>query len=188
MKISLEWLNEYVDLSDITPEQIVHELTMSGLEVEDVEKIGPKFTNIKTAKILKLENHPNADKLSICRVNDGTKDYEIVCGAPNVAAGQTIPLATIGAVLPGNFVIKPSKIRGVSSQGMICSEEELGLAQSSDGIMVLPEDTPLGKKLEDVLEKQNRTMPEAPDGIKYKDPGIMESQIFTVLSKRFKSR
>ncbi len=149
MKISYNWLKEFVDF-DLTPEELCKTLTFLGVETSVVGG-GTNWTGVITAKVLDRQKHPNADKLSICRVNDGTKDYEIVCGAPNVAAGQTIPLATIGAVLPGNFVIKPSKIRGVSSQGMICSEEELGLAESSDGIMVLPENTPLGKKLEDVL-------------------------------------
>ncbi|MDD3922294.1 MAG: phenylalanine--tRNA ligase subunit beta, partial [Endomicrobiaceae bacterium] len=113
---------------------------------------GIKWEGIITAKVLEKQKHPNADKLSICKVNDGEKDYEIVCGAQNVEAGQTIALATIGAVLPGNFIIKPTKIRGVDSEGMICSEQELGLKEESDGIMVLDEKTPLGKKLEDVLQ------------------------------------
>ena len=156
MKISYNWLKEFVDF-DLAPEELCKTLTFLGVETSVVGG-GTNWTGVITAKVLDRQKHPNADKLSICRVNDGTKDYEIVCGAPNVAAGQIIPLATIGAVLPGNFVIKPSKIRGVSSQGMICSEEELGLAQSSDGIMVLPEKTPLGKKLEDVLGNRDTVL------------------------------
>ena len=152
MKISYNWLKELVDF-DMEPQDLCKMLTFLGVETTVVGG-GTNWSGVITAKVLDKQKHPNSDHLSICKVNDGTKDYQIVCGAPNVAAGQTIPLALIGAVLPGNFVIKASKIRGVSSEGMICSKEELGLEESSDGIMVLDEKTPLGKKLEDVLEKQ----------------------------------
>ena len=153
MRISYNWLKELVDF-DMEPQDLCKMLTFLGVETTVVGG-GTNWSGVVTAKVLDRQKHPNSDHLSICKVNDGTKDYQIVCGAPNVAAGQTIPLALIGAVLPGNFVIKASKIRGVSSEGMICSKEELGLEESSDGIMVLDEKTPLGKKLEDVLEKQD---------------------------------
>jgi len=149
MKISYNWLKDIVDFN-LSPEQLCKELTFLGVETSIVSG-GINWTGVITAKVLDKQKHPNADKLSICKVYDGTKNYEIVCGAKNVAAGQTIPLALIGAKLPGDFVIKASKIRGVSSEGMICSEEELGLKEHSDGIMVLDENIPLGKKLEDVL-------------------------------------
>ncbi|WP_372518885.1 phenylalanine--tRNA ligase subunit beta [Candidatus Ruminimicrobiellum ovillum] len=153
MKISYNWLKELVDF-DMEPQDLCKMLTFLGVETTVVGG-GTNWSGVITAKVLDRQKHPNSDHLSICKVNDGTKDYQIVCGAPNVAAGQTVPLALIGAVLPGNFTIKASKIRGVSSEGMICSKEELGLEESSDGIMVLDEKTPLGKKLEDVLEKQD---------------------------------
>lgn len=153
MKISYNWLKELVDF-DMEPQDLCKMLTFLGVETTVVGG-GTNWSGVITAKVLDRQKHPNSDHLSICKVNDGTKDYQIVCGAHNVAAGQTIPLALIGAVLPGNFTIKASKIRGVSSEGMICSKEELGLEESSDGIMVLDEKTPLGKKLEDVLEKQD---------------------------------
>ena len=153
MKISYNWLKELVDF-DMEPQDLCKMLTFLGVETTVVGG-GTNWSGVITAKVLDRQKHPNSDHLSICKVNDGTKDYQIVCGAPNVAAGQTIPLALIGAVLPGNFTIKASKIRGVSSEGMICSKEELGLEESSDGIMVLDDKTPLGKKLEDVLEKQD---------------------------------
>lgn len=153
MRISYNWLKELVDF-DMEPQDLCKMLTFLGVETTVVGG-GTNWSGVITAKVLDRQKHPNSDHLSICKVNDGKKDYQIVCGAPNVAAGQTIPLALIGAVLPGNFVIKASKIRGVSSEGMICSKEELGLEESSDGIMVLDEKTPLGKKLEDVLEKQD---------------------------------
>ncbi|MFA7675619.1 MAG: phenylalanine--tRNA ligase subunit beta, partial [Endomicrobiia bacterium] len=150
MKISYNWLKDIVDF-DLLPQDLCHTLTFLGVETSVVSG-GIKWEGIITAKVLEKQKHPNADKLSICKVNDGEKDYEIVCGAQNVEAGQTIALATIGAVLPGDFIIKPTKIRGVDSEGMICSEQELGLKEESDGIMVLDEKTPLGKKLEDVLQ------------------------------------
>ena len=153
MKISYNWLKELVDF-DMEPQDLCKMLTFLGVETTVVGG-GTNWSGVITAKVLDRQKHPNSDHLSICKVNDGTKDYQIVCGAPNVAAGQTIPLALIGAVLPGDFTIKASKIRGVSSEGMICSKEELGLEEKSDGIMVLDEKTPLGKKLEDVLDKQD---------------------------------
>ncbi|MBR3628740.1 MAG: phenylalanine--tRNA ligase subunit beta [Elusimicrobia bacterium] len=153
MKISYNWLKELVDF-DMQPQDLCKMLTFLGVETTVVGG-GTNWSGVITAKVLDRQKHPNSDHLSICKVNDGTKDYQIVCGAPNVAAGQIVPLSLIGAVLPGNFVIKASKIRGVSSEGMICSKEELGLEESSDGIMVLDEKTPLGKKLEDVLDKQD---------------------------------
>ncbi len=153
MRISYNWLKELVDF-DMEPQDLCKMLTFFGVETTIVGG-GTNWSGVVTAKVLDKQKHPNSDHLSICKVTDGTKDYQIVCGAPNVAAGQTVPLSLIGAVLPGNFVIKASKIRGVSSEGMICSKEELGLEEKSDGIMVLDEKTPLGKKLEDVLEKQD---------------------------------
>ena len=163
MKISLEWLNEYVDLSDITPEQIVHELTMSGLEVEDVEKIGPKFSNIVTAKILKIDNHPNADKLHLVMIDNGTAKKTVVCGAQNIEEGQIIPYASVGSKVFSRktgelFELTPAVIRGVESQGMLCSADELGLDemgyQKEDGILILNRflgEIPLGQPLEKVL-------------------------------------
>jgi phenylalanyl-tRNA synthetase beta chain len=150
MKISYNWLKDLVDF-DLTPKELCKTLTFLGIETTIVSG-GTNWTGVITAKVLEKQKHPNADKLSVCRVFDGTKEYQIVCGAPNVDAGQIVPLALIGAVLPGNFIIKASKIRGVNSDGMICSQEELGLTQYSYGIMVLDEKTRLGEKLENVLK------------------------------------
>lgn len=170
MKISLEWLNEYVDLSDITVEQIVHELTMSGLEVEDIEKIGPKFSNIVTAKILKIDNHPNADKLHLVTIDNGTAKRTVVCGAQNIEEGQIIPYASVGSKVFSRktgelFELTPAVIRGVESQGMLCSADELGLDemnyQKEDGILILNRflgEIPLGKNLEDVLNIKEDTV------------------------------
>jgi len=124
MKVSLEWLKDFVDLTDITPEQIAHELTMSGLEVEDIEKTGPAFTNIITAKIEKIDQHPNADKLHLVTVNTGSATRTVVCGAQNIQEGQIIPYASVGSKVLNRktgeqFELTPAIIRGVESQGML---------------------------------------------------------------------
>ena len=161
MKISLEWLNEFVDLTDTTPEQIAHELTMSGLEVEEIEKTGPKFSNIKTAQIKLIENHPNADKLHLVTVDLGNETKTVVCGAQNIQEGQIIPYASVGSKVLDRktgeqFELTPAKIRGVESQGMLCSQDELGLEglQEEDGILILNrlyDDIKLGTPVEKLL-------------------------------------
>ena len=161
MRISLEWLNEYIDLTDIEPEQIAHELTMSGLEVEEIEKIGAKFTNIITAQIKNISQHPNADKLHLVTVDLGNVEKTVVCGAQNIEEGQIIPYASVGSKVLNRktgeqFELTPAKIRGVESQGMLCSQDELGLdgLQEEDGILILNrlyKDLKLGEPLENVL-------------------------------------
>ena len=161
MQISLEWLNEYVDLSGIEPERIAHELTMSGLEVEEITKTGPQFTNIITAQIKKIDQHPNADKLHLVEVDLGDAVKTVVCGAQNIEAGQIIPYASVGSKVLNRktgeqFELTPAVIRGVESQGMLCSQDELGLEglQEEDGILILnrlKSGIKLGEKLEDVL-------------------------------------
>ncbi|MDR0822892.1 MAG: phenylalanine--tRNA ligase subunit beta [Endomicrobium sp.] len=150
MKISYNWLKKFVDFKS-NPQEIADILTFIGIET-NIASSGFNWTKVITAKVVSVEKHPNADKLSLCLINDDTNDYHIVCGAKNIAAGQIVPLSLIGAVLPGGFEIKKSKIRGIESEGMICSAAELGLAQKSDGIMVLPENTKVGVPLETVLE------------------------------------
>ena len=144
MKISLEWLNEFVDTSDLTVEQIVHELTMSGLEVEDIETVGAKFSNIKTAQIKDIKQHPNADKLHLVEVDLGGAVKTVVCGAQNIEVGQIIPYASVGSKVLSRktgeqYELTPAVIRGVESQGMLCSQDELGLEkmQDEDGILIL---------------------------------------------------
>ncbi|MCL2144343.1 MAG: phenylalanine--tRNA ligase subunit beta [Endomicrobia bacterium] len=149
MKISYNWLKKFVDF-ELTPEELAKMLTLIGVETY-VLSSGGNWSNVVTAKVLEKEKHPNADKLSVCKVTDGINNYSVVCGAPNVAAGQIVALAKVNAVLPGDFKIKPSKIRGVDSEGMICSEKELGLSEESEGIMVLDENTEAGLPLEKVL-------------------------------------
>ena len=168
MKISLEWLNEFVDISDLTVEQIVHELTMSGLEVEEIEKTGAKFTNIITAQIKEIRQHPNADKLHLVDVDLGSCVKTVVCGAQNIEVGQIIPYASVGSKVLSRktgeqFELTPAVIRGVESQGMLCSQDELGLEgmQQEDGILILNRiynDIKLGTKLEDLLNIQEDTI------------------------------
>lgn len=163
MQVSLKWLNELVDLSDLDVKQIAHELTMSGLEVEEVEEVRPQFTNIITAKIEKIDNHPNSDHLHLVTVNTGSGIKTVVCGAQNIQVGQVIPYASVGSKVLDRksgeqFELTPAVIRGVESQGMLCSDDELGVAdrnyQEEDGILVLNRIFPnvgLGLNVEDVL-------------------------------------
>lgn len=145
MKVSLSWLNDYIDLSGVTADDISKAITFLGFEVESVHNTGaPKFNNVVTGRILTRDRHPNADKLSVCTVDVGPAGgvKTIVCGAPNCDAGNLVPVALPGAILPGNFEIKQSKIRGQSSDGMMCSAKELAIEGGDHaGLMILA--TPL---------------------------------------------
>lgn len=170
MEVSLNWLNELVDLSDVDENQIAHELTMSGLEVEGIEHIKPQFKNIRTVKIIKIDNHPNADKLHLVTVDLGTETKTVVCGAQNIEVGQVIPYASVGSQVLDRktgemFTLTPAVIRGVESQGMLCSSDELGLSernyQTEDGILILSrfvKNVQLGQPLEDVLGLEEDTV------------------------------
>ena len=163
MQVSLNWLNEFVDLTDVEVEQIAHELTMSGLEVEAVEEVKPKFTNIRTVKIEKIDNHPNSDHLHLVTVNTANGLKTVVCGAQNIKEGQIVPYASVGSQVLNRktgemFTLTPAVIRGVESQGMLCSADELGVAergyQEEDGILILNRifpDVKIGEDVENVL-------------------------------------
>ena len=156
MKFSEQWLRSWANPA-ITTQEMCDQLTMAGLEVDGVESAAGDFTDVVVAQVESLEKHPDADKLNICQVSDGTETKQIVCGAANVRQGLKIPLARVGAVLPGpeageSWKIKPAKLRGIESFGMLCSEKELGLADSAEGLMELPEDAPLGENLRDYLQ------------------------------------
>ncbi|MGJ8524537.1 Phenylalanine--tRNA ligase beta subunit [Halomonadaceae bacterium LMG 33818] len=152
MKFSVEWLRQWVS-PELTADEIAHRITMAGLEVDDVEPVAPAFSNVVIAHIESIEQHPDADKLRVCQVNDGATRWQVVCGAPNAAADKKVVLARVGAKLPGDFKIKKAKLRGVESNGMLCSESELGLAdQPSPGILLLPDDAPIGVDLRDWLK------------------------------------
>lgn len=150
MLVSYNWLKEYLDRLP-EPKALADALTMSGTEVESVKPAGARVTNVVTAEVLSCEKHPNADKLKLCSVETGTGKLSIVCGAKNMRPGDKVVLALEGAELPGGIKIKRSKIRGIESQGMMCSEVELGIKDTSNGIMILPEDTPLGRDITGIL-------------------------------------
>lgn len=150
MLISYNWLKDFFEkgvLDNVSPQEICNILNSQGIEVADSKYIGKDFENVVVAEVLEKEKHPNADKLSLCKVFDGTNEYQVVCGAKNVDKGIKIAFSKIGAILPGGFKIEKAKIRGVESFGMICSEKELGLAKESEGIWILPNDAPLGEEL-----------------------------------------
>ncbi|MCA6079415.1 MAG: phenylalanine--tRNA ligase subunit beta [Endomicrobium sp.] len=149
MKISYNWLKKFVGFN-LSPQELASMLVSVGIETF-VVSTGCGWSNVVAVKVLDVQKHPEADKLSLCKVSDGLENYSIVCGAKNIAAGQIVPLAKIGAVLPRDFKIKKSKIRGIWSEGMICSEAELGLKKESDGILVLDENIKAGVALENVL-------------------------------------
>ena len=154
MKLSYNWLKDYIKC-ELSAQQIAEAMTSIGIEVDSVEEkevIEGGLKNVVVAQVLTCEAHPDSDHLHVTTVNDGgAQPVQVVCGAPNVAAGQKVLFAQLGAVLPGDFKIKKSKIRGVESFGMICAEDELGLGTSHDGIMVLPEDAPVGMPAKDYL-------------------------------------
>ncbi len=151
MKFSEAWLREWAN-PDITTTQLADQLSMAGLEVDGVGPVAGDFQGVVVGEVLTREPHPDADKLSVCTV-DAAQDtqLQIVCGAKNVTAGMKVAVALVGAVLPGNFKIKKAKLRGVQSLGMICSASELGLAESSEGIMPLPSDATIGEDIRNYL-------------------------------------
>jgi len=173
LKISLNWLKEYVDLTGISFGEIETTLTMCGLEVESFENQNEIYKGFVVAKVVEAGRHPNADKLTLCKVFDGKETLQIVCGAPNVAANQKVVLGKMGAVVPqNNFKLSKAKIRGVESFGMLCSEAELMISNDHSGIMVLSEDsvegTPITEalKLNDIIFEVGIT-PNRPDALSH---------------------
>jgi len=151
MKLSERWLREWVD-PPVDTADLVMQLTMAGLEVDGTTPAAPGFSSVVVGKVESVEPHPNADKLSVCSVDVGAKEkLGIVCGAPNVRAGMKAPVALVGGMLPGGMKIKRAKLRGVESTGMLCSERELGLGESHEGLWDLPADAPAGADLREWL-------------------------------------
>jgi phenylalanyl-tRNA synthetase beta chain len=158
MKFSEQWLREWVNPS-VSTEELCHQLTMAGLEVDAVEPVAAAFSGVVVAEVLSVEPHPDADKLRVTQVNVGdTEPVQIVCGAANVRAGLRVACAMVGAELPGDFKIKKAKLRGVPSNGMLCSASELGLAESSSGLMELPADAPIGENFRTYLQLDDVTI------------------------------
>src|SRR5687768_1862786 len=151
MRVPLSWLRDYVDI-DLTPEQLAERLTLLGMEVKGLERWGDDWQNVVVGELLSVERHPRADRLSLTRVTVGTGEpLGIVCGATNIAVGQRIPVALPGAVLPGDRRIERTEKMGVTSNGMLCSGDELRLTTDADGILILPPETPLGVPLSDLF-------------------------------------
>ena len=150
MKVPLSWLKEFVAFEAV-PEALAKRLTFAGLEVEGLTRIGSDFKDIVVAEVISVNSHPNADRLTLCDVATGRETVRVVCGAPNVHAGDKVPFAAIGAVLPNGIKIKSAKIRGEASFGMLCAEDELGLSEDHAALMQLPRDTPVGIPLSEVV-------------------------------------
>ncbi|GAB2180425.1 phenylalanine--tRNA ligase subunit beta [Denitratisoma sp. agr-D3] len=152
MQFSVSWLRSLVNPS-LGTEELAHALTMAGLEVEEMTPVAPAFDKVVVAQVISREKHPDADRLSLCQVDAGEHGtLQIVCGAPNVAAGLKVPCALVGAQLPGDFQIKKAKVRGIESFGMLCSAKELGIADEASGLLVLPEDAPVGQSIRQYLD------------------------------------
>lgn len=160
MKFSEQWLREWVQPTDSKgawgTQKLVDQLTLAGLEVDGTEPVAGAFSGVVVGQVISREQHPDADKLSLCQVTDGKESFQIVCGAANVREGLKIPFARIGALLPlkdgpGNFTIKKAKLRGIESFGMLCAEAELGMSDSSEGLMELSDSAPVGQDLREYM-------------------------------------
>ncbi len=173
MKISLNWLKEYINLDGIPTQDIIAKLTMSGLEVENYIDQNEVYKNFVVGFVKEKSKHPNADKLSLCTVSDGKEDFQVICGAPNVEANQKVVFAKVGAVVPkGNFKIGKAKIRGIESYGMICAEDELDLSEDHSGIMVLEDFQETGIPISKALDLNDVIMeiaitPNRPDALSH---------------------
>ncbi|MBD3615965.1 MAG: phenylalanine--tRNA ligase subunit beta [Gracilimonas sp.] len=163
MKVSYNWLNEFIDLP-LSPEETAEKLTLIGLEVEEIEEFGSSLEGVIVGEVLEVREHPNADRLQVCDVDLGDSKTQIVCGAKNVAAGQKVPVATVGSTLPiklddgSNLKIKKAKLRGEVSEGMICAEDELGLGTDHSGIMVLKNDPKTGTPISEIFDLYQDTI------------------------------
>src|SRR4030042_2756809 len=151
MKVSLKWLKDYVDIK-LASKELAERLSMAGLEVKGIETMGGTWDNVVIGEVIALNPHPNADRLKLATVDLGTEQVTTVCGAPNIDLGQRVAFANVGARLVDAHtgeavVLKPAKIRGVASEGMVCSEKELGISESHEGILVLPPEAPIGTPL-----------------------------------------
>ncbi|MBU0480288.1 MAG: phenylalanine--tRNA ligase subunit beta [Proteobacteria bacterium] len=154
MKFTVNWLKKYIDF-DLSGNELADRLTMAGLEVDSIQSLCQKLDGVVVARVIDVSPHPDADKLVLCNVDTGKGISRIVCGAPNVTAGMVTALATPGTIMPGGFKIKPAKIRGAASEGMLCSARELGIGEDKSGIMNLPDEFVIGSPLVDALELED---------------------------------
>ncbi|WJM94741.1 phenylalanine--tRNA ligase subunit beta [Pseudomonas defluvii] len=151
MKFSEKWLRGWVN-PQVSRDELVARLSMAGLEVDSVTPAAGQFSGIVVGEVLSTEQHPDADKLRVCQVSNGSETFQVVCGAPNVRPGLKIPFAMIGAELPGDFKIKKAKLRGVESNGMLCSAAELQISEENDGLLELAADAPVGQNIREYLD------------------------------------
>ena len=157
MKFSEQWLRGWVS-PQVSRDELVARLSMAGLEVDSVTPAAGVFSGVVVGEVLSTEQHPDADKLRVCQVSNGTETFQVVCGAPNVRPGLKIPFAMIGAELPGDFKIKKAKLRGVESNGMLCSQAELQVGEGNDGLMELPADAPVGEDIRVYLDLEDASI------------------------------
>ena len=171
MKISLDWIKDFVELPELTPQEIGVRFTLSTCEVEGVEETNAHMAKVSVVEITKVEPHPEADKLRLVSFETGSGERQVVCGAPNVAPGMKVPFAPTGTTLPGGFTLEPKKIRGIMSEGMLCAEDELGLGEGHDGLLELPADAPVGTPMTEymnlksdvLLDIDNKSITHRPD-------------------------
>ncbi|MGL5996316.1 MAG: phenylalanine--tRNA ligase subunit beta [Pseudomonas proteolytica] len=157
MKFSEQWLRGWVS-PQVNRDELVARLSMAGLEVDSVTPAAGVFSGVVVGEVLSTEQHPDADKLRVCQVSNGAQSFQVVCGAPNVRPGLKIPFAMIGAELPGDFKIKKAKLRGVESNGMLCSQAELQVGEGNDGLMELPADAPVGQDIRVYLDLEDASI------------------------------
>ena len=155
MKVSLKWLSDYVDIK-IDPQKLAEKLTMAGMEVKGLQTVGNTWNNVVIGQVAAVNSHPDADKLNLATVNLGPQQITVVCGAPNISVGQKVPFAYVGArLIDGHTgkatLLKATKIRGILSEGMVCSEKELGISENHESILVLSPEAPMGMPLADYL-------------------------------------
>src|SRR6202030_3775833 len=158
MKVTYRWLQEFTPIG-VSPADVAARLTMAGLEVESLEPVAPPFSGVVVAEVLEAGPHPDAQKLSLCKVTtDGKNRLQIVCGAKNVRAGLKVAVAMVGARLPNDVLIERAKLRGQESQGMLCSARELGLGEEHDGIMELERSMPLNQNVREALDLDDHVL------------------------------
>jgi phenylalanyl-tRNA synthetase beta chain len=150
MKFSENWLRTFVN-PPLSSRELADALTMAGIEVEEMDAVAPAFDNVLVAEVTDVRKHPHADRLTVCSVSTGGAPLQVVCGAPNVRAGMRAPFARVGANLPG-ISIKQASVRGIESNGMLCSAKELGIAEDASGLLVLAADAPVGADIREHLE------------------------------------
>lgn len=157
MKFSEKWLRSWAN-PQVSHDELVARLSMVGLEVDADLPVAGAFSGVVVGEVLSTEQHPDADKLRVCQVSNGSETFQVVCGAPNVRAGLKIPFAMIGAELPDDFKIKKAKLRGVESFGMLCSAKELQISEENAGLLELPADAPVGQDVRTYLELADYTI------------------------------